>query len=96
MMNDVLFKYLPYWPVFVILIAISLCGAWFYLRVTPKMYEASAKIMLKDESKDVGESKMITELDPLSDNKIIENEVEVLKSKTLMTRNGWPPARLIS
>ncbi len=84
MLNDVLFKYLPYWPVFVILIAISMFGAWFYLRVTPKMYEATASIMLKDEDKGVGESKMKEDLDPLSDKKIIENEVEVLKSKTLM------------
>ena len=84
MLNDVLFKYLPYWPVFVILIAISMFGAWFYLRVTPKMYEASASIMLKDEDKGAGESKMREDLDPLSDKKIIENEVEVLKSKTLM------------
>ena len=84
MLNDVLFKYLPYWPVFVILMAVSMFGAWFYLRITPKMYEASASIMLKDEDKGAGESKMTEDLDPLSDKKIIENEVEVLKSKTLM------------
>ena len=83
-LSDVLFKYLPYWPVFVILIAISTFGAWFYLRVTPKMYEASASIMLKDEDKGTGESQMREDLDPLSEKKIIENEVEVLKSKTLM------------
>ena len=83
-LSDVLFKYLPYWPVFVILIAISMFGAWFYLRVTPKMYEASASIMLKDEDKGTGESKMREDLDPLSEKKTVENEVEVLKSKTLM------------
>src|SRR6476620_5280239 len=84
MLNEVLFKYLPYWPVFIILMAVSGFGAWFYLRITPPMYEASASIMIKDESKDAGHSKMEEDLDPLSDKKFIENEVEVLKSKTLM------------
>jgi uncharacterized protein involved in exopolysaccharide biosynthesis len=84
MLNEVLFKYIPYWPVFVILMAVSMFGAWFYLRITPPMYEASASIMIKDESKDAGQNKMEAELDPLSDKKLIENEVEVLKSKTLM------------
>lgn len=84
MLNEVLFKYVPYWPVFLILMAISGFGAWFYLRITPPMYEASASIMVKDESKDAGGSKMEEDLDQLSDKKIIENEVEVLKSKTLM------------
>jgi len=84
MLNEVLFKYLPYWPVFIILMAVSGFGAWFYLRITPPMYEASASIMIKDESKDAGPSKMEEDLDPLSDKKVIENEVEVLKSKTLM------------
>jgi capsular exopolysaccharide synthesis family protein len=84
MLNEVLFKYLPYWPVFVILMAVSMFGAWFYLRITPPMYEASASIMIKDESKDAGQSKMQEDLDPISDKKLIENEVEVLKSKTLM------------
>jgi tyrosine-protein kinase Etk/Wzc len=84
MLNEVLFKYLPYWPVFVILMAVSMFGAWFYLRITPPMFEASASIMLKDEDKGAGPSAMDKTLDPLSDTKLIENEAEVLKSKTLM------------
>ncbi len=84
MLNEILFKYVPYWPVFVILIAVSTFGAWFYLRITPPMYEASASIMIKDESKGDEKGKMMEDLDQLSDKKIIENEVEVLKSKTLM------------
>lgn len=84
MLNDMLFKYIPYWPVFVILMAISMFGAWFYLRITPKMYEATASIMIKDETKGPEEAKIIEDIDLLSGKKIIENEVEVLKSKTLM------------
>ena len=53
MLTDVLFKYIPYWPVFVILMAVSMFGAWFYLRITPRMFEANASIMVKDEQKGV-------------------------------------------
>ncbi len=33
-LGDLLFKYLPYWPIFIAFLIISLCAAWFYLRVT--------------------------------------------------------------
>jgi tyrosine-protein kinase Etk/Wzc len=83
-MMDAVYKYVPYWPVFVILMAISLFGAWFYMRITPPLYEAEASIMIKDEQKGVYNTETENELDPLSDKKIIDNEVEVLKSKSLM------------
>ncbi|HLG41583.1 MAG TPA: polysaccharide biosynthesis tyrosine autokinase [Chitinophagaceae bacterium] len=83
-MMDAVYKYIPYWPVFVILMAISMFGAWFYLRITPPLYEAAASIMIKDENKGIYNTEVQTELDPLSGKKIIENEVEVLKSKSLM------------
>jgi uncharacterized protein involved in exopolysaccharide biosynthesis len=40
--------------------------------------------MITDESKGTVESEMVTQLDQLTAKKLIENEVEVLKSKTLM------------
>lgn len=83
-LNEVMFKYVPYWPVFVILMAVSMFGAWFYLRITPKMYEATASIMVQDEQKGVEPTKMEEQMDQFAGKKIIENEVEVLKSKTLM------------
>ncbi|MDP4263345.1 MAG: polysaccharide biosynthesis tyrosine autokinase [Bacteroidota bacterium] len=83
-MTDAMFKYIPYWPVFVILMAVSMFGAWFYLRITPPMYEASASILIKDETKGTYDPEMMNELDQLNGKKIIENEVEVLKSKSLM------------
>lgn len=83
-LTDAMFKYIPYWPVFVILIAVSMFGAWFYLRITPRMYEASASILIKDETKGTIEPEMVTELDQLNPKKVIENEVEVLNSKSIM------------
>jgi capsular exopolysaccharide synthesis family protein len=83
-LSEALFKYVPYWPVFIILMAVSMFGGWFYLRITPQQFEAAASIMIKDDSKGTESSKMEEDLDQLSGKKIIENEIEVLKSKTLM------------
>ena len=79
------FKYFPYWPLFLILLAIAGVGAWFYVRYkTTPMYQATASILVKDEKKGQDQSKMIEDLNQLSTTKIIENETEVLKSRELM------------
>src|SRR5690606_13751479 len=81
---ELAFKFLPYWPVFLVFIPVCLFCAWFYLRTTTPMYEATAAIMIKDETKGTYDPQMMEELDQLSGKKIIENEIEVLKSRMLM------------
>jgi len=79
------FKYLPYWPLFVLFVVASLAGAWVYIRYkTTPLYESVATILIKDEKKGQDDSKMIESLNMLSSKKIIENEMEVLQSKELM------------
>jgi tyrosine-protein kinase Etk/Wzc len=85
-LGEIMFKYVPYWPVFVVLMAICIFGAWFYLRITPKVYEAGASIMIKDETKGTNNTELQRELNPLENKKIIENEIEVLQSKTLISQ----------
>ncbi|MEI9809886.1 MAG: polysaccharide biosynthesis tyrosine autokinase [Bacteroidota bacterium] len=85
-LSEIFFKYVPYWPVFVVLMAVCMFGAWFYLRITPKVYEASASIMIKDETKGVNQRELENDLNPLGAKTIIENELEVLQSKTLMSQ----------
>ena len=83
-LGDLLFKYLPYWPIFIAFLIISLCAAWFYLRVTPPKYEIEASIMIKDDKKGSSEGSTIESLDQLSRKKIVENEIEIFRSRTLM------------
>src|SRR5882672_10690852 len=82
--SDLLYKYLPYWPLFIIFMIVSLTGAWFYLRTITPLYEVNASIMLKDEKKGSSDGEMINSLDQLSGKKIVENEMEILQSRTLM------------
>ena len=83
-LGDVLFKYLPYWPIFIAVLIMSLLAAWFYLRITSPKYEITASIMIKDDKKGSSDGNAINELDQLSRKKIVENEIEIFRSRTLM------------
>jgi len=78
-------KYLPYWPMFLIAIALALGIAFIYLRYKVPIYEATATIIIKDEKKGNEASKLMESLDQISSKKIVENEIEILQSRTLMT-----------
>src|SRR5688572_2100651 len=82
--SAITFRYLPYWPLFLIIILLSLAVAWIYLRYTTPVYEASATILLKDEKKGVDEATVLEALKIPEVKKIVENEIEVLRSRKLM------------
>lgn len=48
------------------------------------MYEAKAAILIMDEKKGSEESKIAASLNQISSNVIVENEVEILQSYSLM------------
>jgi tyrosine-protein kinase Etk/Wzc len=79
--------YLPYWPLFLILIVLGVAGAWAYLHfyATP-VYEAYATIMVKDEKKGVDESGVLEALQIYPTKNIVENEMEVVHSRKLMEK----------
>ncbi|AYQ31751.1 polysaccharide biosynthesis tyrosine autokinase [Runella sp. SP2] len=82
-----LLKYLRYWYWFVLALVVALGGAFFYLQFTVPIYKVSATILIKDEKKGMGGgNEMLKELDLFNGNKIVENEMEVLKSRTLMEK----------
>ena len=82
-MNDFLNKYLPYWPFFLLLVLISLAGAWLYLRYKVPVYQASATLLIKDDKKGIGSGNALEAFDIFGSKKIVENEIQVLQSKTL-------------
>ena len=82
---EMLASYLPYWPLFLIFLLIGGSGAYLYLRYTVPKYLASATIIIKDENKAGEDSRLMQSLDQVNTKKIIENEIEVLQSRMLMT-----------
>ena len=77
-------KFLPYWPLFLIFAALSVAGAYIFLRYATPIYEANATLIIKDEKKGNEDSKLTESLDMISAKKIVENEIEVIQSRTLM------------
>ena len=82
--SQLLFRYLPYWPVFLALFVICGVGAWLYLRYATPLYETSASILVKDEKKGVDDANLMEQLDLFGSKKLVENEIEVIQSKILM------------
>ncbi len=83
-MLQILQRYLPFWPLFVITISIGLAVSWFYLRVQTRVYVANAKVLLKDPQKNGGDSKVLDALNIFSEKKIVENEIIVLRSSVIL------------
>ncbi len=81
---QILERYLPFWPLFVITTGLSLAVTFVYLRSQVRIYVASAKVLLKDPNKGSGDSKILDALNIFGDKKIVENEIVVLKSTNLM------------
>ncbi|HEY8688109.1 MAG TPA: polysaccharide biosynthesis tyrosine autokinase, partial [Chitinophagaceae bacterium] len=81
---QILQRYLPFWPLFILTTAISIAIAFVYLRSEVPIYVASAKVLLKDPNKAGGDSKILDALNIFGDKKIVENEIVVLKSTNLM------------
>lgn len=83
-MAQILFRYVPYWPLFLFLFAAAGAGAWLYIRSITPLYESTARILIKDQKKGTEDAKTVEELNPLSTKKIIENETEVIRSRPLL------------
>ncbi|HTM92875.1 MAG TPA: polysaccharide biosynthesis tyrosine autokinase [Flavisolibacter sp.] len=84
LVSSLLFRFLPYWPLFILLMLLCLTGAWLYLRYATPMYEADATVLIKDEKKGADESNMQEALNIPLGKKIVENETEVLRSRKLV------------
>lgn len=84
MMGDLLAKYIPYWPLFLIFAALSIGVAYVYLRYATPIYEANATLIIKDEKRGSEDSKLMESLNLIASKKVVENEIEVLQSRSLM------------
>lgn len=79
-------KYFPYWRLYLLLVVLAVGVVWYRLHFKLPVYECTAKLLIKDEKKGLEDSKMMESLNLLATKKIIENEIEVIKSRTLMAQ----------
>ena len=87
--KELLFKYLIHWPWFVGAVVACLIAAWAYLYTSTPVYNISATVLIKDDKKG-GSAGMLSGLESLgldgmvSSSQNIDNEIEVLRSKTIV------------
>ena len=80
-------KYLRYWYWFIISIALAGTISYLHLRYTTPIYQVNTILLIKDEKKGgTGQMDALKDLELFSGNKIVENEMEVLKSRTLISK----------
>jgi len=86
-LKDILIKYLYQWKWFIVSLIASLLLGFVYLRYQTSLYEVNATILIKDDKKGEISSELsaFEDLGILKNNKNIDNEIEILKSRTLMT-----------
>jgi capsular exopolysaccharide synthesis family protein len=86
-LRTILDKYLVHWQWFAVAVVVCLFGAYTYLRYTIPQYKAVTTILVKDDKK----GGMLSELSAFADMGLgtgmksnVDNEVEILKSRTLV------------
>lgn len=82
-----LFKYIIRWPWFVASVIVCMACAWIYLKQSTPAYNINASIIIKDEKKGGmlgNEFSGLEDLGLLNSSKNIDNEIEILQSKSLI------------
>jgi capsular exopolysaccharide synthesis family protein len=84
--KEVVYKYIVYWKWFLLSLVLALSCAFVYLKMKTPLFRIQASILLKDQQKGDGNDPMMKTFDIFSSDKIVDNEIEILKSYTLMEK----------
>ncbi|MAD12264.1 MAG: tyrosine protein kinase [Flavobacteriaceae bacterium] len=83
--KKVIFRYLYFWKYFVATSLLFIVIAFLYLRYTPKIYNATAKIKILDKKESTLELPTVNDL--FSNSSInLENEIAVIKSRPIISQ----------
>jgi tyrosine-protein kinase Etk/Wzc len=80
------FRYAPYWPLFFLLFVLAIGSGLLFMKYAKHYFEINARLLIKDESKGEVNAKALESLDVFGGKKIIENEIEVVKSRSLLSK----------
>ncbi|MGZ5221824.1 MAG: Wzz/FepE/Etk N-terminal domain-containing protein, partial [Chitinophagaceae bacterium] len=84
--KDLFYKYIRFLPLFVISVAICLFAAYLYLRWATLVYSATATMSIQDERNAGGASDRFDQIIQADNNKNIQNEIEYIRSRQIMSR----------
>ncbi|RYY90497.1 MAG: polysaccharide biosynthesis tyrosine autokinase [Chitinophagaceae bacterium] len=84
--KEFLFKYLRFLPLFILSLVLSLIIAFFYLRYTSPTFQSRGALVLTEDKSSGNSNDKFAQIFVDDRSKNIQNEIEYLKSKSLMTR----------
>lgn len=82
----VLMRYLKHWPWFLLSVLVALGAAYAYSLYQVPVYQVKTSLLIKDDKKGLSEENILKEMDIFAPKKVIENEMEILKSFSLMSK----------
>lgn len=85
-LKEIFYKYISFSWLFLLVMAVSLISCWLYLRYTNLKFSAAASLMIQDKRSSGPQAQMFEDLFMMGGNDNVKNEVEVLKSRSLMER----------
>jgi len=84
--KEVTFKHLSYWKWFACSFVLALIVAFFYLKLQTPQYNIQSSIQIKEDKNKSEQDDLIKQLNMFTSEKGVDNEIEVLKSFTLMDK----------
>lgn len=85
-LKEFLFKYLRYWPMFLAFIMIAFTLAYIRLRYSTPIYSVKGSLFVNRQNSNNGSSNELQTMLFFPDNVNLKNELEILKSKSLLKR----------
>jgi len=80
-------KYIYHWPLFILSFLVIFPLAWAYIKVAPEVYAVKASILIKADKKNQDKDlSALHEIDLVNSAKVIENEIEIIKSVNLLRK----------
>lgn len=83
-LRDAIGKYVYHWPLFLLFLLLSFSAAFLYLKRMPPVYTVKARLLIQDDEKGTGSEPALQEINLFKTRTLVENETEVLKSRSLV------------
>lgn len=85
-LRDLFYKYIRFLPLFIISVALCLLAAYLYLRYATLVYSATGTMVVQEKSSGGGSNDRFERIFEADNSKNIQNEIEYIKSRQLMSR----------
>lgn len=85
-LRAILMRYAHYWKWFILSVLLAGGAAYAYLLFQTPIYKIQTSLLIKDDKKGLSEDNILKEMDIFTPKKVVENEMEILKSYALMDK----------